>query len=264
MATDKSLELWAQQAANHARLKLNKYYQATDSSHLYRMAIRKYKAFRLSHKFANAGVFSLAKVLHPSMQMAYLEKAKWQKEWMDQAHNITTNCWNQHYKLENYETMEDNALQSNFGYLSYMDEIFDSIAAKQDKTLDPVNMFIKDKIIIERTKTGKKLPVNPLAWWHAKRIVGEHHDGLTQMAIDVLSTPGILDAAHKKACEEAQAKAQARAAKAKAQPAVAEAEAITAEETPTEGSGDEDDEDVLGPSSDAEEEVGGGVSSDDE
>ncbi|KAG8698209.1 hypothetical protein FRC11_014578, partial [Ceratobasidium sp. 423] len=75
---------------------------------------------------------------------------------------------------------------------------------------------------------------------------------------------GVLDAAHKKACEEAQAKARARAAEEKAQAAVAKAEVIAAEETLTEGSGDEDDEDVLGPSSDAEEEVGGGVSSDDE
>ncbi|KAG8753716.1 hypothetical protein FRC11_007174 [Ceratobasidium sp. 423] len=256
MATDESLELWAQQAANHARLKLNKYYQVTDSSHLYHMAI----------------------LLHPSMRMVYLEKAKWQKEWMDQAHDITTDCWNQHYKPENYETMEDNASQSNFSYSSYMDEIFDLIADEQDKMLDPINTFIKDKIIIEQTKTGKKLPVNLLAWWHAKQITGEHHDGLTQMAIDVLSTPatlgayscanlvpsGVLDAAHKKACKEAQAKARARAAKVKAQAAVAEAEAIAAKETPTKGSGDEDDEDVLGPSSDAEEEVGSGVSSDDE
>ncbi|KAG8691139.1 hypothetical protein FRC11_006488 [Ceratobasidium sp. 423] len=161
------------------------------------------------------------------------------------------------YKPENYETMEDNASQSNFGYLSYMDEIFDLITDKQDKMLDPVNTFIKDKIIIEHTKTGKKLPVNPLAWWHTKQIMGEHHDGLTQMAIDVLSTPALsVEVEHAFSFVSV-------AAKAKAQAAVAEAEAIAAEEMLTEGSGDEDGKDVLGPSSNDEEEVGGGVSSDD-
>lgn len=42
----------------------------------------------------------------------------------------------------------------------------------------------------DRSDTGKSIPVNPLAWWHAQRLAGEEHDGLTQMAIDVHSTPG--------------------------------------------------------------------------
>lgn len=44
--------------------------------------------------------------------------------------------------------------------------------------------------IFDRSDSGKSIPVNPLAWWHAQRLAGKEHDGLTQMAIDVLSTPG--------------------------------------------------------------------------
>ncbi|KAH7332952.1 hypothetical protein B0J17DRAFT_721768 [Rhizoctonia solani] len=36
---------------------------------------------------------------------------------------------------------------------------------------------------------GKTKPVNPLAWWYAQCMAGEEHNGLTQMAIDVLTVP---------------------------------------------------------------------------
>jgi nitrous oxide reductase len=40
MAVDKSLPLWACQAANRARKKLDKYYKITNTSHMYHLAIR--------------------------------------------------------------------------------------------------------------------------------------------------------------------------------------------------------------------------------
>ncbi|KAG8680049.1 hypothetical protein FRC11_002987 [Ceratobasidium sp. 423] len=70
-----------------------------------------------------------------------------------------------------------------------MDEVFESLAEEQDKPIDPVTMFIKDKIVIEQSKSRSKRPVNPLTWWYAQHVAGHEHDGLTQMAIDILSTP---------------------------------------------------------------------------
>jgi hypothetical protein len=66
---------------------------------------------------------------------------------------------------------------------------------------------------------------------------------------------GILAKAHRKAREQAQANARAKAAEAKMKAAAAEAEALAAEELEPHGmDGDEsDDEDILQPSSDAEE-----------
>ncbi|KAG8692211.1 hypothetical protein FRC11_003778 [Ceratobasidium sp. 423] len=154
-----------------------------------------------------------------------------------------------------------------------MDEVFKSLAEEQDKPIDPVTMFIKDKIVIEWSKSGSKRPVNPLAWWYAQCVAGHKHDGLTQMAIDILSTPassievehafsftmatlgtyscadlvppGILATVHKKA--SAKAKAQAAAAEAKA---LAAEEGEEEEEEEGEEEEEEDDEDVLAPSSD--------------
>jgi hypothetical protein len=49
---------------------------------------------------------------------------------------------------------------------------------------------ITGKPIIERTKSGRSKPVNPLNWWYAQRLAGDEHDRLTQMALDVLTAPG--------------------------------------------------------------------------
>jgi hypothetical protein len=46
------------------------------------------------------------------------------------------------------------------------------------------------KPTVERARGGKTKPVNPLAWWYTQRMAGEEHDGLTQMALDVLTIPG--------------------------------------------------------------------------
>jgi hypothetical protein len=52
-------------------------------------------------------------------------------------------------------------------------------------------MCVLGPVAVKHTKQGKVKPVNPLAWWHGQRLAGEEHDGLTQMALDVLSMPGM-------------------------------------------------------------------------
>ncbi|CUA75839.1 DNA polymerase [Rhizoctonia solani] len=282
MATDKNLPLWAQQAANRARIKLDKYYQITDSSHLYRLAI----------------------LLHPSDRVAYLKKVDWKPEWIDSASDLAVNIWTKHYKPEGYDDGGDDvSSQSQFGYSSFADEVYGSFAEEEDKPTDPVTNFIEGKPIIERSSSGKSKPVNPLHWWYGQRLMGEEHHGLTQMAIDVLTTPassvdverafsfvshlvnkrrhsmsaytiqstatlgaysradlvpvGLLEKAHRRARERSQANARAQAAEAHAQAAAAEAKAIAAEQEQSDQGSDggsrEDDEDVLEASSEVEE-----------
>ncbi|KAG8690647.1 hypothetical protein FRC11_010143 [Ceratobasidium sp. 423] len=202
-----------------------------------------------------------------------------------------------HLELDKYYQAMDNSsmyhiaicrskyFQSNFDYSTYMDEVFRSLVEEQDKPVDPITAFVKDKIVIKQWKSRSKCPVNPLAWWYAQHVARHEHDRLTQMAINILSTPassievkhafsfttatlgayshvdlvllGILVTAHKKVHEQAQAKAQAKAAEAKAQAAAAEAEALATEEgekgrdeeEEAEEEDDQDDQDVLMPSS---------------
>ncbi|KAF8593224.1 hypothetical protein BDV93DRAFT_461631, partial [Ceratobasidium sp. AG-I] len=70
------LPLWIRQAANRGRQVLNKYYEKTDESELYRLAM----------------------LLHPSMRIHYFKAAGWEKDWIDTAVEIAENCWSAHYK----------------------------------------------------------------------------------------------------------------------------------------------------------------------
>lgn len=44
LCSDSSQPLYIRQAADHARVVLNKYYQKTDESELYRLALHKYQS----------------------------------------------------------------------------------------------------------------------------------------------------------------------------------------------------------------------------
>lgn len=46
------------------------------------------------------------------------------------------------------------------------------------------------KPLITQSEDGEPVMYDPLAWWYGQRCSGNEHDGLTQMALDVLSTPG--------------------------------------------------------------------------
>ncbi|KAG8709187.1 hypothetical protein FRC11_005806 [Ceratobasidium sp. 423] len=226
MVLDKSLPHWAQQSANCAWLKLDKYYNLTNTSYMYHLAM----------------------ILHPSNHEAYMKRLSWKPEWIAEAHKITLGTWEEHYKPADYEHGGDDAsLQSQFGYLSFVDEVYGSFTEENDKPVDPVIDFIEGKPILECLKTGRSKPVNPLNWWYVKWLAGEEHDRLTQMALDILTAPA---KAHRKARKCTQANAQAKATNAKAK--VAEAEAMSEDEV-MEGRETEDDKDVLEPSSDVED-----------
>ncbi|KAG8679592.1 hypothetical protein FRC11_003536 [Ceratobasidium sp. 423] len=100
---------------------------------------------------------------------------------------ITQNTWEQHYKLDDYDNGNDTTSQSQFGYSTFADQVYSSFAEENDKPVDPVTDFVEGKPILECLKSGKSKPVNPLNWWYAKRLAGEEHDGLTQMALDILT-----------------------------------------------------------------------------
>lgn len=47
---------------------------------------------------------------------------------------------------------------------------------------------------IKKGADGEPIMYDPLAWWYRQRSAGHERDGMTQMAIDVLSTPGTSQA----------------------------------------------------------------------
>ncbi|KAF8596957.1 hypothetical protein BDV93DRAFT_454068, partial [Ceratobasidium sp. AG-I] len=56
-------------------LLFDKYYQKTDKSEMYRLAI----------------------LMHPSMCKMYLTHSGWEPEWIDAAIELAENCWQNHY-----------------------------------------------------------------------------------------------------------------------------------------------------------------------
>ncbi|KAF8592996.1 hypothetical protein BDV93DRAFT_461993, partial [Ceratobasidium sp. AG-I] len=58
------------------RVLFNKYYQKTDDSEMYRLAI----------------------LMHPSMRKMYLTHSGWEPDWVDTAIEIAERCWRNHYQ----------------------------------------------------------------------------------------------------------------------------------------------------------------------
>ncbi|KAG8706006.1 hypothetical protein FRC09_002632 [Ceratobasidium sp. 395] len=169
MCIDSSKPLYIRHAANNARRKLDKYYSKTDESDMYRLAL----------------------LLHPSMRVAYLVRAKWEPDWIDAAVKLTEEVWETHYKLTPTTTAETPAAAlSDFAYSSWMTRTMteDADSAEPDTQDSPVRGFVYDKRLWD-TSTKPPGLLNPLAWWQGQRTLNNEFNGLTQMALDVLSTP---------------------------------------------------------------------------
>lgn len=53
-----------------------------------------------------------------------------------------------------------------------------------------LTICITAKLLLKKGASGELVMFEPLAWWYRQRSSGHERDGMTQMAIDVLSTPG--------------------------------------------------------------------------
>ncbi|KAF8606683.1 hypothetical protein BDV93DRAFT_506193 [Ceratobasidium sp. AG-I] len=76
MCNNDALPLYHHHAANQGRLLLNKYYQVSDKSEMYRLAI----------------------LMHPSMRKMYLTHSGWEPDWITATIEIAERCWCNHYQ----------------------------------------------------------------------------------------------------------------------------------------------------------------------
>ncbi|KAG8713750.1 hypothetical protein FRC09_018366 [Ceratobasidium sp. 395] len=144
MAANSSKPLYIQKAAEAARRKLDKYYKKTDESKMYRLSL----------------------VLHPSIRVAYLERAKWEKDWIDEAVNLTERVWKAHYKLQPKAASEQPAAPvSDFGYSSWMTRTMaeDAASDEPENHDNPVCKFVYGKRLWDTSKQPPGL-LNPIAW----------------------------------------------------------------------------------------------------
>ncbi|KAF8596708.1 hypothetical protein BDV93DRAFT_454383, partial [Ceratobasidium sp. AG-I] len=159
MCLDKKLPLWMRQAAYRVRRVLNKYYEKTDKSELYRLAM----------------------LLHPSMRTSYFDAAGWEGDWIDTAIEIAETCWKTHYKATSNERIVAPE-KSQFSYSKVSSRI----------ALLPLYHLshYSAEPLIKHGEEGEPVMLDPLAWWYGQWGAGNQYLGLMQMALDVLSTPG--------------------------------------------------------------------------
>ncbi|QRV99744.1 DNA polymerase [Ceratobasidium sp. AG-Ba] len=168
IAADKKQPLYVHQGAEHAWVVLNKYYLLTDDLHLYHMST----------------------LLHPSLRRVYVEKAKWEPGWVDASIALLVAKFEANYKQEaSSPTQTTNSGPSSFGYSSYMSQMYSNLIDTNNGNACPVIEFVNGDPVISRSKDGEPVLCNPLEWWYNQRLGGNEHQGLTQMALDVLSMP---------------------------------------------------------------------------
>ncbi|KAJ8454957.1 hypothetical protein ONZ45_g19104 [Pleurotus djamor] len=167
LCLDRKYSISVRAALSLAKRTLNKYYDKTDHSEVYRIAM----------------------ILHPRHKLAYFQKAKWQSTWIQTAREIF---------LEEYESSYSSRDEFSEG-----DDAGEGLDSSKSKDVDHspkyVNMFDKLPEVapppstqtLNEARTYLESPIEPtvtdaLQWWYDRR---ETYPKLSRMARDYLSIP---------------------------------------------------------------------------
>ncbi|KAF8602519.1 hypothetical protein BDV93DRAFT_509272 [Ceratobasidium sp. AG-I] len=91
-------------------------------------------------------------------------------------------CWCNHYR----PTTSAEAVT-----LGILRKMYMSIGTAKVDMVCPVRKFVEAKPLVRIGTNSEPILYNLLAWWYWQHMSGHERNGLTQMAIDVLSTPVI-------------------------------------------------------------------------
>ncbi|KAF8596706.1 hypothetical protein BDV93DRAFT_513919 [Ceratobasidium sp. AG-I] len=126
------------------------------------------------------------------MCVHYLKAAGWQLDWIETAVELGETCWRTHYKPAHFNeaapATELSATAPSFAFSSYMDHVLSKLNHEETVLVLPIDAFVNAKPVFNIIG-GKCAMFNPLTWWYGQRAVGNGENGLTQMALGVLSTP---------------------------------------------------------------------------
>ncbi|KAF5325375.1 hypothetical protein D9619_009657 [Psilocybe cf. subviscida] len=134
---------------------LNKYYNKTDHSEVYRIAM----------------------VLHPRHKLQYFKSAGWEEGWVDAAAEIVREEYDRSYALIDVPICVNGAPAAKS---VNSDNIFDSLPDLSEATSDAVDE-LEDYL---SSKTEKV--TDPCAWWHSMRTT---YPRLSRMALDYHTIP---------------------------------------------------------------------------
>ncbi|KAG9101924.1 hypothetical protein FRC06_002482 [Ceratobasidium sp. 370] len=134
-------------------------------------------------------------LLHPSMRAHHMNIVEWEKEWIKVAVALLEESWRKFYRptAESMDkTSDEPSVDTSFlGIMAYLvvhGRMLSSIDTTQQPLESLVDKFVCDTLAFNMVNS-KHVPFNPLVWWYGQRVLGNERDGLTQLALDVLSAP---------------------------------------------------------------------------
>ncbi|KAA1074756.1 hypothetical protein PGT21_018899 [Puccinia graminis f. sp. tritici] len=118
-------------------------------------------------------------VLHPSFKDEYFKLAEWPKEWIDEAVKLTRKMYN---KSPSAAELEDESGWPQTGVLAGLGDAAEARIAAPSS--DPITTWLTGPLYLD-----KRRPIDALKWWTEQKRSGNPHQGLEQMALDVLCCP---------------------------------------------------------------------------
>ncbi|TFY82867.1 hypothetical protein EWM64_g1152 [Hericium alpestre] len=138
-----------------AKRTLNRYYNLTDDSHVYQIAM----------------------VLHPAYKLKYFHDHGWEPEWIETAWQLVRDGWDHSYALVELEADE---IEEAEGPAKPLQNMFDNMASISRPTRAP-----QDELTRYLTAATENVP-DPILWWKTHKSL---YPCLYHMAIDYLTIP---------------------------------------------------------------------------
>ncbi|KAF5359917.1 hypothetical protein D9758_013966 [Tetrapyrgos nigripes] len=169
---DNKLHPAIRSAVSIAKKTLNRYYDKTDHSEVYRIAMS-------TSPFVICVICSLCIVLHPRHKLSYFEENGWEKEWIDAARDICREEYNRKYKgwYESEVVEVEAAAKLQPKLKNQFDELDAYLPPKKSRLRDELNRYLS---------TDPEAVKDPIQWWTSK---SSEFPCLSRMAMNYLSIP---------------------------------------------------------------------------
>jgi hypothetical protein len=157
----------------------NHYYNATDQSKVYQIAMSEYCIF--IHFSVKLIMYGVIVALHPRHKLKYFECAGWEPQWIAAVKDIVWDEFNCSYAAKVVDIEEDQDEDIEMGGLC-SSNIFDNLPSLSA----PRTRELRDKLD-RYLSTDPEHVVDVLMWWTERKLMYLH---LSHMTLDYLSIPG--------------------------------------------------------------------------
>ncbi|KAL7411358.1 ribonuclease H-like domain-containing protein [Mrakia frigida] len=143
---------------------LDKYWKISDETPLHRLAV----------------------LLHPSFKRDYFAATGWKPAWIKEALDALYEMWNDYYYVETPPgTSPAPLLAPTSSGTIHTSSFFSKPKSYVARKPNPIEAYLN----APRVLSPEGQPIDGFQHWSRAKLAGEEHDGLTNLALDVLSCP---------------------------------------------------------------------------